>query len=170
MILFLLLQLSHLSEMQGPGCLKQIDFFIGEWNLITRDLQRDGSYKKGKASSSAYYILDGKAIQDDFRSVNRSGEVVFRGTSIRSCNEKTSKHIIAWIMPGKEAITDLRATWTGGILTGEGEGYDDFGAFIERFTYSNITDSSYSFRMHRSYDKGRIWLQNFSSIEATKKQ
>lgn len=167
---FLLLTFFSQAFAQQPGCLKPIDFFIGEWNLSTRDMQQNGSIAEGEARSNAYYILDGRAIQDDFRSIDRSGNVEFRGTSIRSCDEDRSKYIIAWLMPGKEGITDLRATWSEGILSGEGEGYDEFGAFMERFTYFNITDSSYSFRMQRSYDEGRTWLQNFSSIEATKKQ
>lgn len=154
----------------GPGCLQQIDFFIGEWNLVTRDLQSDGSFVQGQAISTAYHILDRKAIQDDFRSLNSNGKVIFRGTSIRSCLEDTTGYVIAWIMPGKEGYTDLRARWKDGILAGEGEGYDDYGSFRERFTYFNITDSSYSFRMHRSYDQGQTWLTNFSSIEATRKR
>lgn len=166
--LFLLLPIIPQAFSQEPGCLPQIDFFIGEWSLVTMDMQRDGSFLEGEALSSAYYILDGKAIQDDFRSLNDNGRVVFRGTSIRSCIEGTSRYLIAWIMPGKEAYTDLKATWKDGILTGDGQGYDDLGGFRERFIYFNITDSSYSFRMHRSYDGGKTWLYNFSQIEAKK--
>jgi len=168
--LFLFFTAFQHAYLQEPECLEQLDFFIGVWVMDTRDMQRDGSFSKGRAVSSVYEILDGKALQDDFRSLNEQGSVVFRGTSIKSCLEEEPGYIITWIMPGKEGFTHLRAGWENGILAGEGEGYDDFGAFKERFEYYHISDNCYSFRMHRSYDNGKTWLHNFSTIEAIKKQ
>ena len=151
-------------------CLRRLRFFIGEWELQTRDLQPDGSFKKGQAISSARYILDQTAIQDDFKALDDSGEVIFRGITIRSCRTDSPGYIIIWVMPGREGLTDLRANWEHDRLSGEGKGYDDYGNFLERFEYYHITDSSYSFRMQRSYDNGKTWLKSFSSIEATKTQ
>ena len=168
--IFLLISSLTLVLGSQPSCLQYIDFFRGEWNLVTRNLQRDGSYVTGEAVSTAYVILDGNAIQDDFRSLNEKGEVIFRGTSIRSCLEETSEYLIAWVMPGREGYTHLRALWSKGVLGGEGQGFDGYGPFRERFRYFNITDSSYSFQMDRSYDEGQTWLLNFSTIKATKKQ
>jgi hypothetical protein len=67
---------------QDTKGLEMLDFFIGEWDLTTSDLQPDGSFATGKATSSVYYILDGRAIQDDFRALDQQGNIVFRGTSI----------------------------------------------------------------------------------------
>lgn len=155
---------------QKSGCLERLEFFTGEWILETLDMQRNGSFRKGKAHSTVYFILDGYALQDDFRSINRQGEVTFRGTSIKSCLHEQPGYIVTWMMPGLEGLTDLRASWENGILKGEGEGYDHIGSFKERFEYFNISDSSYSFRMDRSYDSGKTWLHNFSRIEAIKKR
>lgn len=168
--IILLLIVFNRADAQDSECLEKLDFFIGEWILETRDMQRDGSFRKGSALSSVYFILDGYALQDDFRSINGQGEVTFRGTGIKSCLDEHSGYIITWIMPGIEGLSDLRASWENGILAGKGEGYDHIGTFKERFEYYNISDSSYSFRMDRSYDMGKTWLQNFSRIEATKKQ
>lgn len=166
----LLLTALERAGAQESVCLKHLEFFIEIWILETHDMQQDGSFRKGKALSSVYFILDGYALQDDFRSLNRQGEVTFRGTSIKSCLDKQPGYIITWIMPGMEGLTDLRASWENGTLKGEGEGYDNIGSFKERFEYFNISNSSYSFRMDRSYDKGKTWLHNFSRIEAKKKQ
>ena len=169
-VILLLLTAFYRAGAQEAGCLERLEFFTGEWIMETRDMQRDGSFRKGKAHSSVYFILDGYALQDDFRSINRQGEVTFRGTSIKSCLDDQPGYIITWIMPGMEGLTDLRASWENGILIGEGEGYDHIGSFKERFEYFNISDSSYSFRMDRSYDRGKTLLHDFSRIEAKKKR
>ena len=148
--------------------LSTLDFFIGTWKLQTIDIQPDGSFVKGQAISEVKYILDGYAIQDDFMMLNREGEVVFRGTSIRSYNQQSGKYQIAWIMPGHRGFTDIEAEWNGGKLISTGKGYDAFGDFLERFEYYDITDKSYSFRMDRSYDGGKTWIKDYSQMTATK--
>lgn len=163
--LFILINVSGLFAQNNSG-LSQINFFIGEWDLTTIDVQPDGNFMRGKARSIVKYILDETAMQDDFISFNRSGEVVFRGTSIRSYNPRTDKFQIVWIMPGIMGITDISAEWKDGRLVSTGKGYDGGGEFLERFEYYDITDDSYSFKMDRSYDGGETWIENFGRMEA----
>jgi len=167
LLMLLLLMTVTVAFSQYPEGLEKLDFFIGEWELTTCNLQQDGTVATGKATSSAYHILDGQAIQDDFRGYDEHGNIVFRGTSIQSYSSDQPQYLITWIMAGRKGLTDIRAEWKGGKLVGKGEGYDGFGSFKERFEYYNISDSSYTFQMDRSYDGGETWLKNFN-IEAYK--
>lgn len=166
-LILLILSVPALAQGQEKG-LQSLDFFIGEWNLVTIDKQADGTIRKGRAKSSAKYILDGTAVQDNFLQLDQNGKVVFRGTSIRSYNRRTGKFQIVWIMPGIKGLTDISAEWKGDKFVSTGKGYDPSGEFLERFEYYNITEDSYSFRMDRSYDGGKTWIENFGRIEAKK--
>lgn len=81
--------------------LQNLNFFIGEWSLETLDIQPDGTFKKGRAKSVVKYILNKRAIQDDFLMLNENEQVIFIGLSIRSFNQITgkyhSKQKVRWI-------------------------------------------------------------------------
>lgn len=148
--------------------LQTLDFFIGEWELTTIDITPQGTFTKGKARSRCYYILDKKAIQDDFYGLNPKGKKAFWGTSIRSFHRKSSKFQIVWLMPGHKGLTDIEAKWENRKLVATGKGYDGYGQFLERFEYYDINPKSYKFKMDRSYDGGKTWIKNFGRIEAKK--
>ncbi len=167
-ITILFIWITYSSSMAQSSGLDQIDFFIGEWDIETTDIQADGSFAKGKAKSIVKYILDGTAMQDEFQVINQNGNIVFRGISIRSYNARNARFQIVWVMPGINGITDISAEWTGEKLVSTGKGYDGGGEFLERFEYYDITDNSYKFKMDRSYDGGKNWIENFSRLKATK--
>jgi hypothetical protein len=148
--------------------LKKIGFFIGEWSIESVDILPNGSFQKSKAKSVVKYILDGHAIQDDYLSLNKDGDIVFRGTSIRSYNPRTNKYQIVWIMPGYRGLTDISAELKDGKLVSTGKGYDYKGDFLERFEYYDIKNDSYKFKMDRSYDNGKTWIENFGQFTATR--
>lgn len=62
--------------------LKHLDFFIGNWELETKDIQPNGTFKVGKAKSKVNYILDGYAMQDHYLMLDDHEKIIFRGTSI----------------------------------------------------------------------------------------
>ena len=152
---------------QNDG-LKQIDFFIGEWNIEAVDILPDGSFQKNRAKSVVRYILDGEAIQDDYLLLDNNDTIIFRGTSIRSYNQNTNKYQIVWIMPSHKGITDIVAEWKNNKLISTGKGYDSSGSFLERFEYYDIKPNSYKFKMDRSYDGGKTWIENFGKFTATR--
>ena len=161
----MLVVMVHSGHAQQEG-LTHISFFIGTWDIETIDRTPQGGMIKGRARSVVEYILDGKAMKDDFYGLDPASNVIFRGTSIRSFNATTGKFQIVWIMPGITGITDISAEWKDGKLVSTGKGYDSMGEFLERFEYYNITSDSYSFRMDRSYDGGKTWIKNFGQMHA----
>ena len=165
--IFVFLFASSIILAQSEG-LKKIDFFIGEWAIESIDIRPDGSFQNGRAKSVVKYILDGHAIQDDYLVLDNVNNIVFRGTSIRSYNPRTNKYQIVWIMPGYTGITDISAELKDGKLVSTGKGYDHQGDFLERFEYYDIQSDSYKFKMDRSYDNGKTWIENFGRFTATR--
>jgi len=147
----------------GPG---ELGFWCGHWELETDDWTPNGRVT-GRATSDVAPILDGHALLDDFRALSPAGEVLFRGTSVRTHDAASGMYLIRWIMVGDPGMTDIRARWNDGVLEGEGRGSDRGGAFQERFVYEfDEARDAYEFRMDRSYDGGEQWLEDFSVIRA----
>jgi len=146
--------------------LDQIAFFIGEWDVDA--LSPDGSQIVGKARTEARYILDGTAIQDDYYGLDRAGNTIFRGTSIRTYIPATGRFVVHWAMANTPGYTYIDVELRDGELHGDGRGFDGRGEFVERYRYFDITDTSYSFEMSRSYDGGDTW-QPQANLRATKR-
>lgn len=152
----------------APPETAQLAFTLGNWDLVSKSLQADGGYRTTSATSTTYFILDGFAIQDDFRALDPSGRVVFRGTSIRTFDPRTKKWSIKWLMAGESGMTLITGELKDGQFVMEGKGSDGGGEFMERATYLNISADHYSFKMSRSFDGGKTWIENFNLIEATR--
>ncbi len=147
-----------------PPGIEQLAFFIGNWEV---ELLGPDAKVVGRARTQAYFILDRTAIQDDWRSLDAEGKVTFRGTSIRTFVPATKKWVVHWAMAGTPGYTYIDAEWVEGELRGSGRGFDGRGEFVERYRYYDVTDSSYSFQMERSYDGGESW-QKWTEMRARK--
>ena len=146
--------------------IEDLGFWIGNWSLESEDRTPSGTVR-GRAISEVSWILDGHALQDDFRALSPAGEVVFRGTSIRTYDAGSSEYLIRWLMVGDPGMTEIRATLEDGVFEGHGKGSDRAGAFLERFVYTFSEDrNEYEFRMDRSYDAGETWVEDYSVLHA----
>ena len=142
----------------APGAAAQtgneLDFFVGDWDVTIVDTLENPI---AKARTSARFILDGTAIQDDWFSLGPGGQVVFRGTSIRTFVPATRQWVVHWAMANTPGYTYIDARWVDGELHGDGRGFDAAGDFVERYRYYDITGTTYSFALSRSYDGGATW-------------
>lgn len=166
--LIICLSLFLVTQNTTPSPMERLTFFEGEYRVTSTEIQPDGSYITRTAFTSGRFIHDGNALIDEYIMKNDQGDITFRGMSIRSFNPQKNHYQIVWLMPGHNGLTDLTATWKDGKWIGKGEGYDDSGSFLERFTYSEITDTSYTFHMDRSYDNGKSWIGDFNVIKAVR--
>ncbi len=133
---------------------RELDFFIGDWDVRIVDRNETTI---ARARTSARFIMDGTAIQDDWTSLDPAGNVVFRGTSIRTYVPATKQWVVHWVMANTPGYTYIDAVWTKGELHGTGTGFDGRGEFQERYRYFDITAESYSFSLERTYDGGETW-------------
>ena len=72
-------------------------------------------------------------------------------------------------MASTPGYTYIDARWVDGELLGDGRGFDGGGEFVERYRYYDITGTSYSFSLSRSYDGGTTWV-DYPEIRAVKVQ
>jgi len=154
---------------KAPPETKQLEFFIGDWDIETSSIQRDGSFVKGHARSHVSWAFDGFALQDDWNQLDAEGNVIFRGTSIRSFDPVKKKWTITWVMVNVSGYTGITAEMNEkGEFVMNGRGHDPLGDFLERARYYDIKDDHYSFDLARSYDGGKTWIEKFGHIEATR--
>lgn len=142
-------------NLNAPPETAQLDFFIGTWEV--RVLNQDpGTPPIGR--SHAYYVMDGFAIQDEWRSLGPNGNVTFRGVSLRSYDVVNKNWSITWSMINLSGHTIIEAKMEEGELVSTGKGIDHQGlAFLERYRYYDIHKEGFKFEMERSYDDGTTW-------------
>ncbi len=145
-----------------------LDFFIGDWEIVSKDIQHDGSYAMSKARSKAYKFLDGAAVMDEWRSLGQDGSVVFRGASFRTWLPREKKWRIVWMMANVNGQTIINAEKVGDEIHMNGAGEDPGGKFLERARYYDINDNGFKFFMERSYDGGENWITPFNEFTATR--
>lgn len=128
-------------------------FFLGEWSLVQYD---DEGRVVGKATSHAYPILDDTMTQIDYRGLDPKGDVIFRGTTLRTA-KPGGGFIVRWAMSNLEGYTYLSEVLRDGVIHGDGHGVDEAGEFLERYRYYDLSSDGYGFQLERSYDAGRSW-------------
>jgi len=143
-------------NLAAPAQLEQWDSFVGKWEVRGMNQPLD---TPPRATTHAFYILDGYAMQEDYRSLNASGQVVFRGTSIRTYDPVKSHFAIHWIASGTSDYTIIQAVRTSDEINATGHGEDARGTFVERYRMFEITQDSHLFELDRSYDDGTTWLR-----------
>jgi hypothetical protein len=152
----------------APTETAQYAFIIGVWNCKTRFMNQKGEYGEGRATWTGRLILDGWAIQDDWVSQAPGGGQL-HGTNIRSFNSQAGKWDNRWLAAGSLQWKYFESEQVGEtmVMIG-GEGKDPRGAFIDRNTFYDISDDSWSWRKDRSYDGGKTWIEGIGFIEATR--
>jgi hypothetical protein len=153
----------------APKETAQFRFLVGNWDCKTRFMKADGkSYAEGTARWNGYYILDGWAIQDDWISAQPDG-TEGHGTNIRSFNPKTGKWDNRWLPAGSLQWKYYQSEQVGDtmVMTG-GEGKDARGEYVDRNTFYDIAQDSWSWRKDRSYDGGKSWVEGIGYIHATR--
>jgi hypothetical protein len=149
----------------APPETAQFAFLIGAWNCKTRGMGPDGAIQDGPdASWTGYYILDGWAIQDDWVSPGPDGKL-FRGTNVRSFNQKTGKWDNRWLPTGSLQWKYFDAEQVGEAMVMTGEDTDGMDrSFLDRNTFHEIETDSWKWRKDRSFDGGESWIEGVAFI------
>ena len=133
------------------------DFMIGEWS-VEFDRLPEGARVGRRAIVTVERFLDDTAVLDQWRHIDESGVVNFRGATFRTYLPDQDLWYMLWMTPGIEGFSELRARRVGLEVHTSGAGQDPGGAFVERGRYSAITADAFSFTLERSYDGGRAFL------------
>ncbi len=135
------------------------DALIGDWDVDVIDYDDDGTRVTNKGEWHFAWVLEGRAIQDVWIVPPRSarcGETKNNryGTSIRVYDAATKSWNVTWINPVSGAFNRLDGRLDGKNIVQEGFTAD---GSIMRWTFSDITATSFHWRGELSSDGGKTW-------------
>jgi hypothetical protein len=119
---------------------------VGEWEVRTRDLAPDGTYREGHGEWIFVRTLEGRAMQDVWISPPRgerqsAGHFANRyGNSIRTFDPVLRRWQVTWLNPVSGAFDVLYARREGGKLIQEGRRPD---GQAMRWIFQELTPSSF---------------------------
>lgn len=157
------------SNPRAPAELSRFAFLVGRWRCEAKLKLPSGEWQTLHATWLGRFILDGYAIEDEYRMTDSSGETIVLGMNFRTYDVAKQNWNIKWLNALAGTWVDLGSTELGGVrFDGEAIIY----AFKEtvaghaytRATYTNISDRHFTWRGEKS-DDGKTWSE-FMVIEA----
>jgi hypothetical protein len=146
---------------KAPAELARWEFLIGKRTGEAKLKRDDGSWQTLKVSWEGRYILDGYAIEDDYRMSTPAGELLVLGRNFRAYDAKKSVWNMKWLNALTGTWTDLGDPKLGGVHVDEKSIWyilDETMAnhTLTRATYTNISPDHFTWRGERSND-GKAW-------------
>jgi hypothetical protein len=153
----------------APPELSRFAFLIGKFRCEVRLKQGDGDWASLKGTWEGHFILDGYAIEDEYRMTTVPGELVVLGMNFRSYDAKKKSWNIKWLNALSGTWVDLGTEELGGVKIDEkGITYKMkepvASHTFTRATYTNISENHFTWRGERSNDE-KAW-EEFMVIEA----
>ncbi len=154
---------------EAPPELSQFAFLAGRWRCEARVRLDGGGWQAFDATWRGRYILDGRAIEDEYRMTDASGKLVVLGLNFRVYDAARRQWSIKWLNALTGAWTDLGSPEEGGVrFDGQSISYVMREPMAEhaytRATYTNISRSRFTWIGGKSDDR-KAWSE-FMVIEA----
>lgn len=145
-------------------------FIIGEWRCDARVKGEDGPWQSYQATWVGRYILDGHVIADEYRMTNQTGELIVHGMNFRSYSVERKTWVMRWLNATGSFWLELGPEKLGGVrVTTKTITFNFIDTLapdaLTRVTFSNITESHFTWSGERSLDQGKTWTE-FMVIEA----
>ncbi|HEX4934612.1 MAG TPA: hypothetical protein VFV33_15590 [Gemmatimonadaceae bacterium] len=147
----------------------QFDFLVGQWELEVRPkvnslAARIHGAPKLLGSWKAWKVMDGFAVENELRIMDRSGNPSALFLSVRQWSPGERR----WIVTGHDAYraraSSATATWDGTVMVVRGTG--DAPQSLTRTRFSAITATSFHWEQDRSDDGGKTWNEKALVIDA----
>ena len=152
----------------APPELMQFEFLIGPWNCDLDWLQADGKRAQGNGTWTGKWMMDGWAIQDDFRGGFYEG---FHATTFRAWDRREKGWRGYWLdgrsgtwsrpLVQEEVERGLRLRTSTAFQNPEGDVVE-----VElRYHFHRIAEGEFSWRQDSSLDGGKTWREGTMTIE-----
>lgn len=157
----------------APPELSRFSFLIGKWRCEAKLKGEDGTWGDLKGTWEGRYILDGYAIEDEFRMTTPTGELLVLGMNLRTYDPKKKSWNIKWLNARAGTWVDLGPEELGGVKADEKSISYSMKEPVARHaftraTYANISTDHFTWRGERSND-GKAW-EEFLIIEVYRRQ
>lgn len=141
-----------------PSLGKQADLFgrfVGTWDADYSFIAQDGSVRHKRGEVLFGWVLDGHALEDIFLSYpDSAGQERKMVGGIRWVNPQTGKWTLAFVAPTFDAMVQMEGGAEGDRIVLRGK--DSKGVLL-RWSFNDITPSSFVWRGESSYDGGKTW-------------
>ena len=143
---------------------RQFDFWIGEWRVDNRFKQNDNSWKdEGNGHLKVWPVLDGKAIIEFWDGTGRNNNII-KGFSLRYFDKAKKKWItcLNWPQKNNGGFFFL----SGNFRFNRCEIFNQYpnqngNLITNRFTFADITDTTYRWNDDSSLDTGKTWKSSW---------
>jgi hypothetical protein len=99
----------------APAALPRFAFLIGGWRCETRVRSANGEWQTLQATWLGRFILDGYAIEDEYRMTGSSGELIVLGMNFRTYDAAKQIWNIKWLNALAGTWLDLGTEELGGV-------------------------------------------------------
>jgi hypothetical protein len=127
--------------------------FVGSWSVHSTTFHADGSRTERQGEWHFAWILGGRGIQDVLFA--REAPAQQYGTTLRCYDATNAVWRVTWMMPGGGEYANLIGRQIGDRIVQEGVGPDP--RRVERWTFSDITPTTFLWRGEVSFDQGTTW-------------
>ena len=136
--------------------------FIGSWDLDVTQFPDDGTVRRRKGEWHFGWVLEGRAIQDvwivpprgELRAGDAAANVNTCGTTLRVYDPRIDAWQVQWSDPVTQSFLQMIGRAEGSDIVQLGTRAD---GQLVRWSFSDITDSSFLWRGEVSADSGVSW-------------
>lgn len=152
-----------------PAESAQFDFLVGEWDLEMTS-KAPNAPPRITGTWKAHKAFDGFGIIDEWRMLGPAGETFTLAATFRIYDPRLERWTLRLLNVFQARWEEQSARWEDGQMRLEWAGTDQAGRpFRMRARYFDIRADRFSWRADRSYDDGRTWVEDFLTIEATRR-
>ncbi|WP_207229211.1 hypothetical protein [Ktedonosporobacter rubrisoli] len=128
--------------------------FVGAWDIHSTNFNADGTRIERRGEWHFAWVLGGRGVQDILFAVGAPPHMY--GTTLRCYDETADVWRVSWMMPGGREFANLIGRRIGDRIVQEGTGPDP--RRLERWTFSDITPTSFIWQGEVSFDQGKTWV------------
>jgi hypothetical protein len=137
------------------GEARAFDQLVGTWDCDYTFHAEDGTITRAAGELRFGWILDGRAVQDIWITYPQGLEKErLIGTSVRFFDAKKGMWRVVFVLPALDILTIVEGRAQGDRIVLEGQTSD---GKRRRWSFNDITPSSFVWRGERSSDGGKTW-------------
>ena len=150
----------------APEEMQQMAWFIGEWEVVSRFLNKEGEWIEEHLRAEHSYVLGGHTIFEHFG--GPVFQMPFEGWSLRKYNTTEKRWEQRWVDVSAGGFADWTGHWDADSKTFTGYAnrtLDEEGKPKEtavREVFSDISAQSFAWRFERTTDNGQSWTVSWT--------
>jgi hypothetical protein len=135
--------------------MRQFDFWVGEWELVSRFRRPDGTWTDERATDSVHPVLNGCALYQDWKGTV-AGEPL-HGVSLTSYAPDRHQWQQAWSDDSGPSLYDFTGGMEGDRMVLSRQVTVDGKSAVRRQVFQNIQPDAFDWAYEQSLDSGKSW-------------